>query len=182
LNQRQGNDYWISPLLSKLNLIKAEEANADPRHYWKSIEECKLLERIGKVTAEINGAAGYHVLQMVEYLPPQKKVIHISFKRKRVKHRLELVLRNEGILLVFSTARHILPRWDCFFRQASLKDNSTVVWEQIIRPEEILEENIQAWLSYLLSGLDKKFRLDQILRASASQETALDAALRKASA
>jgi hypothetical protein len=63
-----------------------------------------------------------------------------------------------------------------------MKDNSTVVWEQIIRPVEVLDQNIQAWLSYLLSGLDKKFRLDQILHASPIPEADLGAALRKASA
>ena len=182
MNQRRGNDQWINPLLTKLKLIQAKDENADPRHYWKSIEECQLLERIGRVVGEINGAAGYHILEMVEYLPPQKKVFHINFDRNRVQHRMELVLRNDGILLVFSYAKHVSARWDRYFPQSSMKDNSTVVWEQFIHPEEILEQNIQAWLSYLLSGLDKQFRLDQILHGFKPPDAGLSAALRKVSA
>jgi hypothetical protein len=63
-----------------------------------------------------------------------------------------------------------------------MRHNSTLVWEQYIYPEEVLEQNIQAWVSYLLSGLDKKFRLDQILNASPTAEADLSEALRKASA
>ena len=179
---RRGNDHWINPLLTQLNLIPAKEVNSDPRQYWKNIEECQLLERIGRVIAEINDAVGYHVLEMLEYLPPQNKVIRVSFDKDSVQYKMELVLRGEGILLVFSAAKQVSARWDRYFPQSSRKDNSVVVWEQIIRPEEVLDENIQAWLSYLLSGLDKQFRLDQILRASTTAENELSAALRKASA
>jgi hypothetical protein len=63
-----------------------------------------------------------------------------------------------------------------------MKSDSTLVWEQTIHPEEISERNIQAWISYLLSGLDKKFRLDQILHDSPFPEADLSADLRKASA
>ena len=182
LNQRRGNEHWINPLLSQFDLIQARDTSADPRHDRKSIEECKLLERMGRVIAEINGAAGYHVLEMLEYLAPQKKVCRVSFDRNRIQHKMELVIENEGILLMFSSARRISTRWDRYFSRGSKKDNSTVVWEQIIRPGEVLDQNIQAWLSYLLSGLDKKFRLDQILHGSPVPEADLSTILRKLSA
>jgi hypothetical protein len=182
LNQKRKNDHWISPLLTQLNLIPAREAISDPRLCWKNIEECRLLERVGSVMAEINDAVGYHLLEMLEYLPPQDKVCRVSFDRNRVQYKMELIMREEGMVLVFSAAKHISARWDRYFPQSTRKDNSTVVWEQPIRPEEVLDQNIQAWLSYLLSGFDKQFRLDQILRSSSTAETDLSAALRKASA
>jgi hypothetical protein len=182
LNQRQGNDHWISPLLSQLNLIQAREVNTDPSHYWRIIEECQLLERVGKVIAEVNGAAGYHVLEMLEYLPPQKKVFQIGFDRNRVQHKMELALPNEGILLMFSTAKLSSARWDRYFPQNSMKSNATIVWEQLIHPEEILAKDIQAWFSFLLSGLDKKYSPDSLLATSPSTDSGLSAALRKASA
>ncbi len=182
LNPKRGDDHWINPLLTQLDLIQRKDANADPKQHWKNIEDCKLLERIGSVVEEINDAAGYHVLEMLEYLPPQKRVVHVGFERNRVQHKMEILLQTDGILLIFSSSKWGSNRWDRYFPQSLKKDNSVIVWEQIIRPSEILEENIQAWLSYLLSGLDKQFRLDQILRASTVAETALSAALRKASA
>jgi hypothetical protein len=180
LSQKRGEDHWINPLLTKLDLIQQKGANADPKQFWKNIEDCELLERIGRVVAEINGAAGYHVLEMLEYLPPQKRVLHVSFERNRVQHKMEILLQPDGIFLIFSSAKYGSAIWDRYFPQSLRKDNSVVVWEQVIRPSEILEENIQAWLSYLLSGLDKQFRLDQILRAATASESALSAALRKA--
>ena len=182
MNREQRNSFWITPLLTRLRLIPAKEENADPRKYWDSVEECQLLERIGKVVGEINDAAGYHLLEMQEYLPPQKMFFHITFDRNRVQYKMEVVLRNDGIVLVFSSAKHVSARWDRYFPQSSRKDNSIIAWEQIIHPAEILEQNIQAWLSYLLSGLDKQFRLDQILNGITPPEANLSAALRKVSA
>lgn len=182
MNQRRGNDHWINPLLTQLNLIEFKEMNPDPRHSWQKIEECQLIERIGNVMAEINGAAGYHVLELLEYLPPQKKVLRVSFDRNRVQHNLELVLCNEGILLLFSTSKRVSSGWERYFPQSSMRDNSAVEWEQVIHPEEILSQDIQVWFSYLLSGLDKKFRPDFVSSTSPAADTGLSVALRKASA
>ena len=150
--------------------------------YWRQIEECELTDRVGKLVSEVNRAAGYHVLEMVDFLPPQKNVLRVSFHQRRVKHNMEIAIRESGILLMFSTTRHVPTGWGRYISDHSMKSDSTLVWEQTIHPEEILEQNIQAWLSYLLSGLDKKFRLDQILQASPTTHAGLNAIPRKASA
>jgi hypothetical protein len=119
---------------------------------------------------------------MVDFLPPQKNVLRVSFDQHRVKHNLEIVIRESGILLMFSTTRRGSTGWGRYVSFRSMRNKSVLVWEEIIHPEEILEQNIQAWVSYLLSGLDKKFRLDQILQASLTAEAGLNAILRKISA
>jgi hypothetical protein len=182
LNQRRGNENWINPLLNRLDLVRKREEDLAQNTYWRQIEECELADRIGKLISEVNRAAGYHVLEMVDFLAPQKNVLRVSFHQDRVKHNLEIVIRESGILLMFSTTRHVSSGWGRYVSIHSKKNNSTLVWEQTIHPEEILEQNIQAWLSYLLSGLDKKFRLDQILQASPTTHAGLNAILRKASA
>jgi hypothetical protein len=183
LSQRRENDHWINPLLSHLNLIEIKEANAGPQHLWKQIEENQLIERIGKLVAKINDAAGYHVLEMLEYLPPQENVLRINFGRNRAQYKMEIALWDKGFLLSFSSAKLNSARWERYFpKKNSMKSNSNVEWEQFIRPEEVMEENIQAWLSYLLSGLNREFRLDQILRAASTPEAGTSAILRKASA
>ena len=176
------NDHWINPLLTQLNLIDIKEATVDPRHNWKKIEESQLVERIGRIVAEINGAAGYQILEMLEYLPPQKKVLRVSFDKTRVQYNIDLALRNEAILLLFSTAKHFSSGWERYFPQSSMRDNSTVEWEQVIHPGEILAHHIQSWFSYLLSGLDRKFRPDVVGSALPDEDADLSAALRKASA
>lgn len=181
MSQRRGNEYWINPLLQKLNLVRKKEEDLIRKAYWNQIEKCELSDRIGKVVAEVNRAAGYHILEIVDFLPPQKNVLRISFDRRRIKHNLEIVLREGGIVLMFSSTRRLAAGWGRIISSRSSRHTS-LVWEEFIQPEEVLDQNVQAWISYLLSGLDKKFRLDQILHASPDAETELTEALRKASA
>jgi hypothetical protein len=184
LDERRGNEYWINPLLKRLDLVREAEANLPQNACWRQIEECELTERVGRLVSEVNRAAGYHVLEMVDYLPPQKIVLRVSFTRPRVKHSLEIVIRNGEIVLMFSTKGRFGAAWRNIVSTFSKpkRRNSTVVWEQTIHPGEILEQNIQAWISFLLSGLDKRFRLDQILQASLTSNTDFNAILRKLSA
>ena len=183
MNQKRGNEYWINPLLERLDLLREGDRDLARDAYWKQIEDCELVERVGRLIVEVNRAAGYRILEMVDFLPPQRSILRVSFERRLVKHSMEVVIRESGIFLMFSTKKRDLTGWRRYFPTYSLrKYTSTRVWEQLIHPEEIAEQNIQAWISYLLSGLDKKFRLDQILHAPATPEADLNAALRKASA
>lgn len=182
MSQRRGNEYWINPLLQRLNLVRKSEADLARDACWRQIEECELSDRIGRIVSEVNRAAGYHILEMLDFLPPQKNVLRVSFDRQRVKHSLEVVIRESGIVLMFSTRRRVSIGWGRYISTRSMRHSSTLVWDQIIHPEEILDQNIQAWISYLLSGLDKKFRLDQILHASSTADDEVSAAFRKASA
>jgi hypothetical protein len=182
LSQSRGNENWINPLLKRFDLLRESEEALARDSCWRQIEECELVTRIGSLIAEVNRTAGYHVLEMVDFLPPQKNVLRLSFARNRVKHNLEIVIRKSGIVLMFSTTRLVGAGWGRFFSRRSARRNSTLVWDQVIHPEDMREENIQAWISYLLSGLDKKFRLDQMLHALSTEQSELSASLRKASA
>ncbi len=181
MNQRRGNGDWITQL-EQLKLAGERKADPGKDTNWSQIEEFELTERIGKLVTEVNRAAGYHILGMVDFLPPQKDILRVSFDKQHVKHCMEVAIQERGIVLTFSSrkrARNILGR---FFSSNLTGIRSTIVWEQVIRPQEILERNIQAWLSYLLSGFDKQFRLDQILQASLENESGLAVAVRKLSA
>jgi hypothetical protein len=184
LDQRRGNESWINPLLERLDLVREGKANLPRNSHWKQIEECELVERIGRLVGEVNRAAGYHVLELTDFLPPQKNVLRVSFDRQRVKHSLEIVIRDGEIVLMFSTKNRFVTAWRQIFStfSNSRRRNSTIVWEQPIHPGEISEQNIKAWVSFLLSGLDKRFRLDQILQASLATNTDLNEILRKISA
>ncbi len=182
MNQRRGNNDWINPQLKRLNLAGEKRVDPGQDTYWSQIEESELTERIGKLVTEVNRAAGSHILSMVDFLPPQKSILRVSFIKGRFKHSMEILIRDSGIVLVFSTRKHAGIDWGRLFSVISLRNRSTVVWEQVIHPGQVVEQNIQAWLSYLLSGLDKKFRLDQMLLASLEHEAGLETALRKISA
>jgi hypothetical protein len=182
VSQRRGNEYWINPLLQRLNLVRKSEEDLARDTCWRQIEECELSDRIGRVVSEVNRAAGHHILEMLDFLPPQKNVLRVTFDRQRVKHSMEVVIRDSGIVLMFSTRSRFSIGWGRIISTHSMRRNSTLVWDQIIHPQDVLDQNIQAWISYLLSGLDKKFRLDQMLHAPSNAEDELSAAFRKASA
>lgn len=182
MDRKPDNEHWINPLLKRLDLVREGETVLPQNSFWRQIEECELVERIGRIVAEVNLAAGYHLLEMLDYLPPQKNVLRVTFDRPRVKHSLEVAIQDGGIVLMFLTTRLEATGWRRYVSMHSARNTRTVVWEQAIRPGEILDQNIQAWLSFLLSGLDKKFRLDQILQASPTTNTDLSAILRKLSA
>jgi len=182
LSQRFENDHWINPLLSQLNLIDIRAINADPRYHWRQIEESHLIERISELVAQINNAAGYHVLEMLEFLPPQNKVLVINFDKGGVQHKMEVLLQNDGIFIIFGTVRRLSAGWERYFPQNSKKGNYTAAFELAIQPAEILSKDIQNWFSYLLSGLNKKFRPDLMVPAVDSTESSLSATFRKASA
>jgi hypothetical protein len=182
LSQWRDNAHWINPLLTRLNLVRKSRQDSDQVNFWKQIEDSELADRIGRLVAEINAAAGYHVLEMLDFLPPQNNVLRVSFERHRIKHNLEIAIRDYGIVLMFSSTRRVLTGLESYIPGNSMRDSLTLDWEQMIHPAEVVEPNIQAWLSYLLSGLDKEFRLDQILRASSEAEADKSTSLRKASA
>ena len=130
MSQRRGNEYWINPLLKRFNLVRKSEADLARDTCWRQIEECELSDRIGKLVAEVNRAAGHHLLEMLDFLPPQKNVLRVTFDRQRVKHSLEIVIRESGIVLMFSTRRRVSVGWGRYISTHSMRHNSTLVWEQ----------------------------------------------------
>jgi len=181
LNREQRNNLWINPLLTQLKLVRKTEVSTDPNYTWRQIEASHLPDRMGRIASEINETAGYHLLETLFYLPPQKNVLCIRFDRNRDKHNMEIVLIGNAVMLRFSTTKHVSFSWERYFSSDPLSGSSSVAWEQVIQPEKVLDEHIQGWLTYLLSGLSKEFRPD-IFDPSLAAESGLSAMLRKASA
>jgi len=180
LSREPRNKLWINPLLSQLKLVRKTEEYTDPNISWKQLEATGLPEQIGRIASEINEAAGYHLLETFYFLPPQKNALSVRFDRNRSKHIMEIVIRDTGISVRFSTLRRFSFGLERYFSGDRLSNGSTLVWEQRIRPEEILEEHIQGWLTYLLSEFSKEFRPDLI--STPLTQADISVILRKASA
>jgi hypothetical protein len=180
--KNEARDNWINPLLSELDLVQADTRLVDYRTYWTQLEECRLPERIRKVVAEVNGAAGYHVLELLDFLPPQRTILRVKFTKHETEHILEVVLREHGLAVCFYSLRKFSLNWRGLFSNHSRTRNRTNVLEQNIQPAEILDDNIQAWFSYLLSGLEKKFKPNGKQRLSENSSLHVNAAVEKVSA
>lgn len=156
--KQKSNQKWINSLLTQLDLVRRDEGLVDLNLYWDQLEQCHLPERIRKIVGDVNGAAGYHVLELLDFLPPQKTVLNISFSKNRYKHIMEIELSERGATVVFYSLRRFYDAWERYFPNRARKSNRTLVLELDFHPAEVLEENIESWFSYLLSGFDKSFR------------------------
>ena len=181
-SKNNGHQSWISPLLTHLNLVQEEQSLADFRPHWAQMEECQLPERIRRVVADVNGAAGYHVLELLDFLPPQKTVLRISYSKQETDYIMEILLRESGGALVFYSARKTPDRWGRYFQNHARKGKRVNILEQDFHPAEILDEDIRSWVSYLLSGFENKFKPSEKRQFSGKSDLCMNAAVGKASA
>jgi|GEM_PF-5961006 len=149
---------WIAPLLGRLNLLqnRAETSNIDL--FRTQVEECRIAELIGKIAGEINRSAGYHVVDYQDFLPPQKIVARAVFAKSGTRNFLDILLREDGVLLLFYTLKRSSTRRDRYFPWYTRRKGATIHVKEIIDPEKISEEDVRKWFTYLLSGLDKKLK------------------------
>jgi hypothetical protein len=59
-----------------------------------------MVERLGEMVADINSAAGYSMLELQDYLPPQATILRIVFSKWHVECVLEIIARERGAAAV----------------------------------------------------------------------------------
>jgi hypothetical protein len=175
-------DNWINPLLSQLDLVHLENGLIDFKAYRTQLEEFRLPERIRQIVAGVNGTAGYHVLELLDFLPPQRTVLRVNFAKEHTENIMELVLRQSGPTVKFYSLKKASNPWSGFFPTLSRRRNRSSFLDLGIHPAEVLDDHIQAWLSYLLSGFAKKFKPRGKQPLSENSQLHLSAAIGKASA
>ncbi len=148
-----GNHSWIKLLLMRLELFQqVEDVVSDVGRFWAQLEKCQFLERIEEVVEEVNQTAGRDILHLDYFLPPQSSFLKITFSRSRVEHVMKIVLWSTGPALIFYSHNESSADYD---RRTA---NPAIEFVQYIQPEEVTEDDIQRWFSYLLSGFKRKFR------------------------
>jgi hypothetical protein len=181
-SKKNDHQSWINPLLMQLDLARSENDLVDFRDYWTQLEEYRLPERIRQIVAGVNGTAGYHVLELLDFLPPQRTVLRITFTKQHTEHIMELVLRERGPAVKFYSLKKPSNSWGSFFTNPSRTQSRTTFLEEEFHAAEILDDSIQSWFSYLLSGFEKKFKPDVKKQVAENSELRISAAIGKASA
>jgi hypothetical protein len=77
----KAGDNWINSLLKRKLLQPKEENSVDLKPCWAQIEECRMVERVGEIVEDINGAAGNHILELQDYLSPQATILRVVFSK-----------------------------------------------------------------------------------------------------
>ena len=175
---------WINSVLKQRNLLQPREENSvDLKPSWAQIEECRMVERMGEIVEDINGAAGYYMLELQDYLPPQVTILRIVFAKWHAEYVLEIVARECGAAaVVFYSLSRISELWKPYFRNQSRSVNPSISLELDIHPAEILDDDLQRWFSYLLSGFKNKLKPNAARQPSEKEDLETRAAVRKESA
>jgi hypothetical protein len=181
-NNKAEND-WINSVLRQKNLIEPKEVHfVDLNPCWAQMGECRMVERIGEMVADINGAAGYCMLELQDYLPPQTTILTIRFCKRYSEFVLEIMAREDSAAAVaFYSLSKISDLWEHYFRNRSRRKPS-ISLQFNFDPAEILNDDLQRWFFYLLSGFDKKLKPNAAHQMSEKEHTEFSAAVRKKSA
>ncbi len=179
---KQPSGNWIAPLVTELNLVRERETVINLDLFRAQLEDSQLLERIRKVAAEINAEVGYHALDLMDFLSPQRTVLRLSLSKNRTEYIFEIVLRVSGPAVVFHSVPEDSDRWNWYLYGSSGSRGSRIAFNQNFNPAEITEEIIQVWFSFLLSRFDDKFKPRTCKEASENREFGLYDVLGKSSA
>jgi hypothetical protein len=180
----QAEGDWINSVLKQRNLLQPKKNNSvDLKPCWAQIEECRMVERMGQIVEDINRAAGYSILELQEFLPPQTTILRIGFSKRFAEHVLEIVAREVGAAaVVFYSLSKVFDFWEHYFRNQSRLRKPSISLELDIHPAEILDDDLQRWFSYLLSGFKNKFKPNAAQQLSEKEYKEFSTAGRKKSA
>jgi hypothetical protein len=156
-NHAQPPEKWINPLLEKLNLIQPKRAPMDLNRLWAELEDCRIAERIHHVISKVNEQAGYRILQLFDFLPPQRFVLRVVFEKRKTEYTMDMVLGENGAAMVFHSAKLACTRWRRYIYGESRPRGHSSEVTRFFRAAEITDRTIEAWLSFLLSGFDRHF-------------------------
>ena len=172
---------WINSLLIRRNLLQPKKENSDDwKACWAQIEECQLAERLRQIVADVNGAAGHYILELQDYLPPQRTILRIRFSKQHTEYVLKIVAREGGPAVVFYSRSKTSYLGEHYFRNQSR--NRSVSLKLDIHPAEILSDDLQRWFSYLLSGFNNEFKPHAAQQLSEKEYKEFSAAVSKKSA
>lgn len=174
---------WVNSVLTRQNLVEhMEERSVDLKPSWGQMEKYRMVERIGEMVADINAAAGYHMLELQDFLPPQETILTITFSKRYAEYVLEIIAREGGAAAVtFYSLSKITEFWEQCFPKLFLRKPSISLTLDF-HPAEILNDDLQSWFSYLLSRFDKKLKPNAAEQMSEKEYAEFSAEVRKKSA
>ena len=181
-NKTQGD--WLNSLLIEQNLaVPKDEHSIDLKPCWAQIEECQIAEHMRQIVADINRTAGYYMLEMQDFLPPQATILTIKFSKRFAEYVLEIVACDGGAAeVVFYSLSKVFDLWEHYFRNQSRLRKPSIALEFDIYPADIQSEDLQKWFSYLPSGFKNKLKPHTAQRISEKEYKEFSAAVRKKSA
>jgi hypothetical protein len=152
------NSDWIGSLVKEAKLIKEKEPVVDLDHSRMQLDKYQIPERVRQTAAAINKKIGDQALYLLDFLPPQRSVVRLSFSKNKTEYIMKIVLRNSGPAVIFQSVAGVHGSWQRYIYGASHAGGSRVAFKQTFIPAKITDEMIRSWFRFLLSGFAKKFK------------------------
>ena len=157
------NSRRIDSPVKKLDIVREKEPGADLNDFWAQLDKYQLPERIRQTAAAINEEIGYQALYLLDFLPPQNSVVHVSISKNKNEYIMKIVFRASGPAVVFHSVTRGYGLWRKFIYKVSRSVGSHIAFEQHFMPAIITDEIIRGWFCFLVSGFEKKFKPDMSL-------------------
>jgi hypothetical protein len=176
MNRHEGaGSDWIGSLVEELDLF-VKEPVADLSQFRALLEECRLPERIRQTVGIVNRELGYAALDLLDFLPPHRSILRLSFWKKKTEYVMEIVLRTTGPAVVFHSVT-TPSSWERYIYGYQRPSGSRIVFNQSFMPEEITDATVKIWFSFLLSEFAKKFNPGMYMHATTEHSLILIRAL-----
>ena len=153
------NDGWIGSLVKETKLIKEKEPVVDLDSVRALLETYQIPERIRQTVTAINEEIGYQALYLLDFLPPQRSVVRLSFFKKKTEYIMKIVLRTNGPAVVFQSVTGAHGSWRHYIYKVSHAGGSHVAFKRAFIPAKITDEIIRGWFRFLVllpSNLDSQ--------------------------
>jgi hypothetical protein len=121
------------------------------------------------------------LIELLDFLPPQKTVLRVSFSEEGTGNKMEIVVREHSAAVVSRSRKEISGARALYLPKSPRVRNRTTFVDLDFPAAEILEENIERWFSYLLSRFESKYRLSPIPQPAVSPGPRIGATFDEAS-
>jgi hypothetical protein len=158
ISETSGNHAWIRPLLARLGLLQPNAEVLDPAKLWDELEQSTFLPRLREAARLINSEAGYQLMHIQWFLPPQRIVCTFSVKKEKADFKMQLVLRQAGPTMIFySRGPGSGVNYSRLYRYLAGDTSGNVRLRRVLLPADVTDKDLQEWFTYLLSGFQETF-------------------------
>jgi hypothetical protein len=118
------------------------------------IARSRLPERMNATSNAINLQAGQGLIYAEAFVQPHPMFRRYVFDKEDIEFSMALVIQFEGPTVIFSSIKpNLWVRSIQRYRGLGIFNRSNVACKLVIDPATVSDADLQAWFTYLLSGL-----------------------------
>lgn len=153
------SESWIDEALQRFHLRKKVIDDSRFDRFWMMIDRSRLPERMYATCCAINEQSDQGLIYEETFLQPHPVARRYILEKDNRIIFMELVILFEGPGLVFSS--HQTRHWVKSIRRYCgycIGEKNNIVCKLVIDPEAVSDADVQRWFTFLLSGLQYRYK------------------------